>query len=312
MLKIGIAGLGVMGRNHLRVLRTLPGVQVEAVCDPAVEEQGDTPCYPDVSAMTDAHRLDAVVVAVPTPLHTGVCLTLAERGINMLIEKPVAATVAEAKRLRSAVQSAGVKAVVGHIERFNPVVQALKRELAGRDIYSLSFTRVGHLPPRIADVGVLTDLAVHDIDLLRFITAREVVSTTIYKSRKITEHREDSANVSFELHGGILATITTNWLTPFKRRRVEVTTADGYFELDLIAQELFEYSAYTDDDSFLTRPCRVKKGEPLANELEAFVRLLETGNAGDLATIEDSIATLAVIEGTAGGAADSHSASRHG
>ncbi len=312
MLRIGIAGLGVMGRNHLRVLRTLPDVRVEAVCDPAVERPDDVPCYPDVSAMADAHSLDAVVVAVPTPLHVGVCVTLAERGIDMLVEKPVAATVAQAGTLRSAVRNAGVRAVVGHVERFNPVVQALKRELAGRDIYSLSFTRVGHLPPRIADVGVLTDLAVHDIDLLRFITGREIVSTTVYKSRTITEHREDSANVSFELRGGILATITTNWLTPFKRRRVEVTTAEGYFELDLIAQELFEYSAYTDDDSFLTRPCRVKKGEPLANELRAFVDLLETGAPGDLATVEDSIATLAIIEGTAGGPSDSHSASRHG
>ncbi|MBD3239796.1 MAG: gfo/Idh/MocA family oxidoreductase [Chitinivibrionales bacterium] len=311
MLRIGIAGLGVMGRNHLRVLQALPDVRVEAVCDPAVDGLEGIRCHRDISAMTDAHRLDAVVVAVPTPQHTGVCLTLAERGISMLIEKPVAATVSEAEKLRAAVRKAGVKAAVGHVERFNPVVQALKRELAGRDIYSLSFTRVGHMPPRIADVGVLTDLAVHDIDLLRYITGRDIVSTTIYKSRTISEHREDSANVSFELRGGILATITTNWLTPFKRRRVEVTTADGYFELDLIAQELFEYSAYTDDDSFLTRPCRVKKGEPLANELSAFVRMLETGESGDLATIEDSIATLAVIEGTAGGSADSHSTARH-
>jgi predicted dehydrogenase len=194
------------------------------------------------------------------------------------------------------VRDAGVKAAVGHVERFNPVVQALKRELAKREIYSVGFTRVGHMPPRISDVGVLTDLAVHDIDLLRFITGRQIVNSTIYKSRKIHNHHEDCANVSFELEGNALATITTNWLTPFKRRTIEVTTQDGYFEVDLIAQELREFSAYKDDDTFLTRACPVRKGEPLVGELKAMVEYLRTGDRGDLATIEDSLHTLEVIE----------------
>ena len=99
-----------------------------------------------------------------------------------------------------------------------------------------------------------------------------------------------------QLEGNTLATITTNWLTPFKRRRIEVTTEDGYLEADLIAQELSVYSAYKDDDTFLTRPCRVQKGEPLANELRAFVQFLATGERGDLATIEDSVFTLRVLE----------------
>lgn len=296
-MRIVVVGAGVMGRNHVRVLRGMQGVEVPVVCDPVDPGIDGVCCCADLDSLLERYEFDAAVVAVPTPMHLETCMRLIEAGTHLLIEKPVATTSAEASLLQEAARKAGVKTAVGHIERFNPVVQSLKRELADSVIYSVSFTRVGHMPPRQSDVGVLSDLAVHDIDLLRFITGKAIRHTTVYRAQSISDHYEDSANVSFELEGNTLATITTNWLTPFKRRKIEVTTADGYFDVDLIAQELSVYSAYKDDDTYLTRPCRVRKGEPLANELEAFVAYLETGEGGDLATIEDSGFTLGVLEG---------------
>jgi UDP-N-acetylglucosamine 3-dehydrogenase len=297
VIRAAVIGYGVMGRNHTRILRSFPEINVVGVCDPALREDIGVPVYGDCTKLFAEQSLDLAVIAVPTPLHHAVVSSCVERGISVFIEKPVTATVAEARSVLKMVSSARVKAAVGHVERFNPVVQALKRELAARELFSISFTRVGHMPPRIADVGVLTDLAVHDIDLVRFVTGKAITHSSIYKSRKINDHHEDCANVSFELEGNVLATITTNWLTPFKRRKIEVTTQEGYFEADLIAQELREFSAYKDDDTFLTRSCPVRKGEPLMGELRALVGYLRTGERGDLASVEDSLATLEIIAG---------------
>ncbi len=298
-IRAAVIGHGVMGRNHARILRAIDGVELAALCDPAIAEAADVPVYRTAEELLAKERLDVALIAVPTPLHHDIVTACVAKGLDVFIEKPVAATAAEACSIRDTVNAAGVRAAVGHVERFNPVVQALTQELAGREVYSISFTRVGHLPPRIADVGVLTDLAVHDIDLLRFITGRTITSSHISSSRRIHNHLEDCANLSFELEGGVLATITTNWLTPFKRRTIEVTTQEGYFEVDLIAQELREYSAYKDDDTFLTRACPVRKGEPLLGELRALVAYLKTGDRGSLASVEDSLHTLEIIEANA-------------
>lgn len=291
-----VIGLGVMGANHLRILSSMNDVRVVAICDPVVRPSVDIPRFDSVETLLETVVPDFAVVAVPTPRHLAIARQLARRGVGLLIEKPVTATAAEARALLEDIRVSGVKSAVGHVERFNPVVASLKRELTGKEIFTISFTRVGHLPPRIGDVGVLTDLAVHDIDLLHYITGRKVVSCVIHSVRKIHNHHEDCANVSFELDGDVLATITTNWLTPFKRRKIEVTAQEGYYEADLIAQELREYSAYKDDDTFLTRPCAVRKGEPLVNELTAMAAYMASGQRGELASVEDSLRTLDILE----------------
>jgi predicted dehydrogenase len=295
--KAVVIGMGVMGSNHYRLLSGMRRVQVVAVCDPVRGSDSGAQWYDSLESLLAEQKPDFAVIAVPTPAHADTAVRCAEAGLHLLIEKPVAADVAGARRIQEVVRRAGVRAAVGHVERFNPVVQALRREVAEKRIFSINFTRVGHMPPRIADVGVLSDLAVHDIDLLRFITGKRILHTTVRSSRRINDHHEDNANISMELENGVLATVTTNWLTPFKRRRIEVTTEGGYFEADLIAQELAEYSAYKDDDTFLTRACTVKKGEPLAGELAAFVSYLDNGEPGDLASVEDGIITLNVAAG---------------
>lgn len=296
-MKIGIIGLGVMGKNHLRVLKTIDGVEVAALCDPVAELEGESaPLFRDVSTMLEVAPMDAAILVVPTPLHEEVAELCLQKGIPLLIEKPAASNSESAKRILATTESNNLKSAIGHIERFNPVVDALKKEVVGKEIYSISITRVGPFPPRIGDVGVLTDLSVHDIDLVRFITGREFTEMKIFRSRKIVNHSEDNAEISFSLEDDIVGNITTNWLTPFKRRKIEVACKEAYYEADLMSQELMEYSGYERNSSYLSRWCFVQKGEPLRRELEAFISYLKTGERGHLATIEDSIKTLEILE----------------
>ncbi|MHC3994623.1 Gfo/Idh/MocA family oxidoreductase [Thiomicrolovo sp. ZZH C-3] len=295
MIKIALIGLGSMGRNHYRILHALgEKVEIVALCD--VVKNGDfaEPFFTDVDEMLDTAKPDAAIIVVPTFLHKEVALKCIERGVHVFIEKPAASTIEDAKLIAKAVQEAGLKSCVGHVERFNPVVQALKEELKGKEIYTMSITRVGPFPPRIADVGVLTDLSVHDIDLMRFITHRNILEKNIFKSRKIHNHHEDNAVLSFELEDAIVGEILTNWLTPFKKRTIEVACKDAYFEADLITQNLTEYSNFHVNNSYVVRGCHIKKDEPLLKEVEAFITYLETGERGSLASIEDSIITLQV------------------
>jgi UDP-N-acetylglucosamine 3-dehydrogenase len=295
MIRIALIGLGSMGRNHYRILKELKsGVELVGLCDVVKNGDFDEPFFTDVDAMLDSVKPEAAIIVVPTFLHKEVALKCIERGVHVFIEKPAASTIEDARQIADAVEAAGLKSCVGHVERFNPVVQALKNELEGKEIYTMSITRVGPFPPRIADVGVLTDLSVHDIDLMRFITHRNILEKNIFKSRKIHNHYEDNAVLSFQLEDAIVGEILTNWLTPFKKRTIEVACKDAYFEADLITQNLTEYSNFHVNNSYVVRGCHIKKDEPLLKEVEAFIRYLKTGERGSLASIEDSIITLQV------------------
>lgn len=194
------------------------------------------------------------------------------------------------------VEENDARIAVGHVERFNPVVNSLINELEGKDLYSIQITRVGPFPPRIADVGVLTDLSVHDIDLIRYISKREIIGSSVFKSRKVANHHEDNAILSFSLENDVVAGINTNWLTPFKKRTIEVATAEAYYEANLMTQELVEYSSYKMNNSFIHRDCYVPKAEPLLSELIAFFNFVRSGEAGQLANAADGLRPLEIIE----------------
>ncbi|MBN2894363.1 MAG: Gfo/Idh/MocA family oxidoreductase [Campylobacterales bacterium] len=292
MLKIAIIGLGSMGRNHYRLYKERRDVTICALCDVVSNGAYDEPFFTDVETMLRTAKPDAAVIAVPTFLHKEVALTCIAHGVHIFIEKPAASSIDDAKAIAHAVTQSGLKSCVGHVERFNPVVAGLKKELEGKEIYSVAITRVGPFPPRIADVGVLTDLSVHDIDLIRFITCKEILHKSIFKSRKIHNHHEDNAVLSFELQDSIIADITTNWLTPFKKRRIEVACKEAYYEADLITQDLNEFSGYHVNNSYVVRGCHIKKDEPLLREIDAFIHYLRSSERGALATIADSIITL--------------------
>ncbi|MFO7557355.1 MAG: Gfo/Idh/MocA family oxidoreductase [Desulfobacterales bacterium] len=298
MINIAIIGYGVMGRHHFRVLETMNTAKVIAVCDPNISELPESRLYNDIDLMLSEEAVDAVILSTPTSLHTEIGLKCIEKGIHLLIEKPIASNSDDGRKLKECASRNNTKLVLGYVERFNPVVLALKEEIRNKEIYSICNTRIGPIPPRISDVGVLTDLAVHDIDLIRFLTNREIVESNIFKSKKIHNHNEDNAIIALRLENGLVANITTNWLTPFKRRTIEIATSKGYYEADLINQTLNEYSSseYIDiNHSYVVRNCFVRKGEPLMFELKAFLKYLSEGIIGDLADPDDSIKTLEIL-----------------
>jgi UDP-N-acetylglucosamine 3-dehydrogenase len=168
-LRIGVVGVGTMGSNHARVLAGLSGVRLMGVADPdpaqreLVNRALGCPAVSDLDSLLK-FGVDAVTIAAPTHLHREIALACIARGIHVLVEKPIASTVEEGHDIIRAARRADVTLMVGHVERFNPAVQAIKEAIRGENILSIAITRVGPFPPRMSNVGVVIDLAVHDID----------------------------------------------------------------------------------------------------------------------------------------------------
>jgi predicted dehydrogenase len=178
--------------------------------------------------------------------------------------------VEEGRAIIAAAKRRGVKLMVGHVERFNPAVQAIKDAIRDEDILSIAITRVGPFPPRMSNVGVVIDLAVHDIDLIRWFTDSEIVEVQPQLSSAIAE-REDIALLQFRTASGVLAHINTNWLTPFKARTVHVATRRKYLIGDLLTRQVTECFGFQPDGSYSMRHLSVGHAEPLRAELQAFV-----------------------------------------
>jgi len=240
LLRVGVVGAGVMGTNHARVLAGLPGVELVGIVDPlpahrtrAIEIVG-CPTFATLEEMLAAGP-DAVTIAAPTHLHRDVALACIARKIHVLVEKPIAPSVEEGNEIVNAARSAGVTLMVGHVERFNPAVAAIKQAIKDEEILSIAITRVGQFPPRMSNVGVVIDLAVHDIDLIRWFTESDIVDVQPQLASAVAE-REDIALLQFRTASGVLAHINTNWLTPFKARSVTVATRGKYVQGDLLTR----------------------------------------------------------------------------
>ncbi len=299
MHKVAIVGLGAMGRNHYNTLKNMKNVTIVALCDVVKNGNFIEPFYTSLELMLDEIHPDAVMIVTPTFLHKATALECAKRGIHLFIEKPAASNVEDAKEMLAFIEAKNLKSCVGHIERFNPVVKALIKEVGHQEILAISITRSGAFPERIADVGILTDLSVHDSDLIRFITKKEILRCAVFKSQKIHKTHEDNAILAFELEGEVIGDITTNWLTPYRKRSITLACREGangqiqYFEADLLTQSLTQ-RINIDANSHSTKNCFVPRSNALADELEAFMSYLQTGERGSLASIADSIITLEI------------------
>jgi predicted dehydrogenase len=310
-LRAGLIGLGAMGRNHARVLNLLDGVELVGVLDPA--PGAAAPFGVPVVAELDqllALRLDYAVLACPTALHEEIGLRLAAAGVHALIEKPLAPSVAAAERLVEAFESKGLVGAVGHIERYNPSLQSLRTRLeAGElgDIYQIVTRRQGPFPGRIADVGVVMDLATHDIDLTAWVTGRNYTHVAARTVSRSGRPHEDMVSAIAGLDDGVMANHLVNWLSPFKERSTVITGQRGSFIADTLTADLTFYAnGAVDTEWEALRAFRgvaegdmiryaIPKREPLLVEHERFRDAVE-GKENDIVTLRQGMRTVEVAE----------------
>jgi len=295
-VRVGVIGVGVMGYNHARVLGDLSGAELVGIVDPDDVQRGKVAALLGCTAVASADELidlgvDAFVIAAPTHTHHDVALKAIAAGKHVLVEKPIAPTVAEAEAIVAAAQAKGVALMVGHVERFNPAVEAVKNAIRGEEILSIGITRVGPFPPRMSNVGVVIDLAVHDIDLICHFTGSHITEVQPQVKAAVAD-REDIALLQFRTANGVLAHINTNWLTPFKARTVHVATRNKYVIGDLLTRQVTECFDYKPDGSYSMRHLPVAYAEPLRVELTRFLEAVR-GERGPAVSGEDGVAAIA-------------------
>lgn len=245
-LRYGVIGLGSMGRHHVRNIRQTPGMQLVAVADPAGDRFGvaeDLPVLPDVGALIDA-GIDAAVVAVPTVYHEQAALALAEAGVHTLVEKPLAHSVEVGQRLVQAFDKAGVVGAVGYVERCNPALLEMRKRIAAGqlgEVYQIVTRRQSPFPARIADVGVVKDLATHDVDLTAWVAGSEYAAVAAQATYRSGRDNEDMVTVTARLKNDVLVSNLVNWLTPFKERTTVVTGETGALVADTLMGDLTYY-----------------------------------------------------------------------
>jgi UDP-N-acetylglucosamine 3-dehydrogenase len=238
-LRAGLIGLGRMGRNHARVLRQVDGVTLVAAADPAGDPYraaAGIPVLRDVGELIAA-GIDYAVLACPTSLHEELGTRLAEAGIPTLIEKPLAPAEDAARRLAAAFDGAGVPAAVGYIERFNPALIAMRTRLADGqlgEVFQVVTRRTGPFPARITDVGVVQDLATHDLDLTAWVTGQRYFEISARTRHLSGRPHEDLLAAVAVLDGGTIAHHLVNWLSPLKERAVIATGVNGCLAADTL------------------------------------------------------------------------------
>jgi UDP-N-acetylglucosamine 3-dehydrogenase len=311
---VAVVGVGNMGRHHARNYAELPAAELRAVVDAdldrarALAGRHGARAYASVAdLLREEPGVAAATVATPTSSHREVAGTLVEAGLHVLVEKPVAGTAAEGLELAELARRRGVVLAVGHVERFNPAVRELKRRVDAGDLgelLSLVARRVGNMPPQVKDADVIVDLAVHDIDIFRYLLgADEPQEVYAAAGRAIAEDRYDFADI-FLRFDGVACFLQVNWVTPVKIRSLSVTGSDGYAEVEYVTRQLSYFRArplrsvesFAELEAYSERePERPALGrrEPLAIELEEFLKAVR-GEPADVVTGEEGSRSLEI------------------
>jgi len=274
-IRAGVIGVGAMGKHHSRIYNEMKGVELVGVADVDERRAAEVAAKYNTEAFTDCERLlkkdlDAVSIAVPTSMHKEIALKAANYGVHMLVEKPIAESLKSADAIIDAARRENLKLMVGHVERFNPAILKLKELISAGElghIISISCRRVGPYPPRIRDVGIIIDLAVHDIDAISYLYGKRALS--VYSIAGNSFHiKEDYASILLQYEDKKSGMVETNWLTPHKIRKLTVTGTGGVAHADYLEQslEIWEEGG--------VREVEIEKREPLKNELEHFIHAI--------------------------------------
>ncbi|HLG91239.1 MAG TPA: Gfo/Idh/MocA family oxidoreductase [Candidatus Saccharimonadales bacterium] len=310
-IRVGVIGVGNMGRHHIRNYSEMPDTKLVAMADPnqstaELAERYNASYYAEYTEMLDAHQLDAVSVTVPTPLHHKIAKDTISRGIPTLVEKPIASSVAEGQELIDLAEEKEVVLSVGHVERYNPVVERLKQMIdSGQlgQILSIETRRVGGFPAIEPKTDVIMDLAIHDIDILNYLMSSKGEVREVNGHRTNHSLEIDSTEIFLD-YGGVSGIILANWITPVKIREVIITGSKGYLQANYITQEitLYEKMDIVQKDSFegfveaFGEPeehiIRLAKKEPLHRQLSAFVLAAANGNRQELISPREALSAL--------------------
>ncbi len=294
-LKAAVIGTGAMGKNHARVYSEMGNVKLVAVCDPdkkicqEIAKSYKTKYYSNHKELLKKENLEAASICVPTGFHKEIACDFIKNNVNVLVEKPIASTLEEAKEIIEIAEKNKVKLMIGHIERFNPVVMELKKRIKRNElgkIYKVHCTRMGPSVRRITDVGVIIDLAIHEIDILKYIISSKIKRIYAETAQRIHSTHEDLLIGTIRFENDVLGVINANWVTPRKFREITITGEKGMFVANYLTQDLDFY-----ENDFVRKnvnyqnfsmtviegrkiSIKVKKSEPLRNELESFANCI--------------------------------------
>lgn len=311
-IKVGVLGVGSMGRHHVRNARALDGFELVAVADPGGDRfgvAGDVDVLRSVDELIDA-GVEAVIVAVPTAFHEEAALKLAEAGVHTMIEKPLSFSVESGEKIAAAFEEAQVVGAVGYVERCNPALLEMRARIADGQLgqlYQVATRRQSPFPARISDVGVVKDLATHDVDLASWVAGSEYELVFAQTAHKSGRDFEDMVTVSGRFTNGVLVSHLVNWLSPFKERITVATGEHGALVADTGMGDLFFYengsfpvqwdqiAAFRGvSEGSMTRYA-IQKREPLAVE-QANFRDAILGVGDDHVTMEQGLAALEVTQ----------------
>lgn len=289
MLNAAVIGIGSMGKNHARIYSDLDNVKLVAVADSnkdaltAISKKYNVEGYSDYKELLGKEKIDLLSIAVPTEFHKQVAIEVIDKGINVLLEKPIAKTLDEAKEIIKKTKEKKVKLMIGHIERFNPAIIELKKRLSELgEIYKIAVDRVGPFPSRITDVGVVIDLSVHDIDVISYLIDSDPKEIHSMTDKRIHPLHEDSLSALIKYKNNITASLNIDWLSPTKKREITITGKNGMFKVNYLTQNLYffenkgsgnekEYGFLTVQEGNMIK-IHIDKKEPLRSEIEAFIK----------------------------------------
>ncbi len=299
-----------MGKNHARVLSEISNLV--GVADPdkkageSVSKKTGAKHFEDYNDLLK-EDVEAICIAAPTEMHFEIANKVIDKGIHLLVEKPMCLTLEDSEKLVQLAKDAGLTLAVGHIERHNPVVGFTKKALqagAYGEAIALAARRVSSFPARIKDVGVIMDLGIHDVDVMRHLLGSEVESVFTQGRRRKHEVFEDHANILLDFENGTTGFVEVNWLTPMKVRRLSLTCSKNFVELDYVKQSLVisssslgefdPFNLYQVHLEYDIRRVSIRKEEPLKNELKDFLDAI-TGKKEPLVSGADGLQTMRVV-----------------